>query len=320
MVSNTDRLENSALRTVVRRLLEGLLTALAAVSVTFFALHLTAGDPLSGLLSRGLATRAQIESLRVSLGFDAPLHIQYLRYLAGFIRGDLGVSLYSRRAVSQEILSQLPATLELALAGFCIAIALGFTLGILSAWKEQQWSGRLSTLITGLATALPVAFTGILALYVLRSGYGYLPEGSVNPIQHLVLPALVLGFATAGGIARVVQAGLRESMRQPYMLAAQARGIQSGFRYLWHALKPSLPPAISMSALEAAFLLSGTVITETIFARPGLGRLLIGSILDGDFPIVQGIVAVVAIFYTLSHITAELLSFAIDPRLRRHAR
>ncbi|MEJ2561705.1 MAG: ABC transporter permease, partial [Anaerolineales bacterium] len=110
---------------VVRRLLEGLLTAWAAVTVTFFALHLTAGDPLSGLLSRGLATSEQIETLRVNLGFDVPLPIQYLRYLAGFIRGDLGVSLYSRRSVSQEILSQLPATLELALAGFCIAIALG---------------------------------------------------------------------------------------------------------------------------------------------------------------------------------------------------
>jgi peptide/nickel transport system permease protein len=319
MVSFTDRPENDALRMVVRRLLEGLLTAWAAVTVTFFALHLTAGDPLSGLLSRGLATSEQIETLRVNLGFDVPLPIQYLRYLAGFIRGDLGVSLYSRRSVSQEILSQLPATLELALAGFCIAIALGFALGILSAWKEQRWSGRLSILITGLATSLPVAFTGILALYALRTGYGHLPEGALNPIQRLVLPALVLGFATAGGIARVVQAGLRESLRQPYMLAAQARGIQSGFRYLWHALKPSLPPAISMSALEAAFLLSGTVITETIFARPGLGRLLIDSILDGDFPIAQGIVAVVAIFYTLSHIIAELLSLAIDPRLRRGA-
>lgn len=320
MVSFTDRHENDALKTVVRRLLEGLLTAWAAVSVTFFALRLSAGDPLSGLLGRGLATREQVESLRISLGFDAPLYIQYLRYLAGFLRGDLGVSLYSRRSVSQEILTQLPATLELALAGFCIAIVLGFVLGILSAWREQRWSGRLSNLITGLATALPVAFTSILALYVLRIGYDYLPEESLNPIQHLFLPALVLGFATSGGIARVVQAGLRESMRQPYMLAAQARGIQSGFRYLWHALKPSLPPAISMSALEAAFLLSGTVITETIFARPGLGRLLIDSILDGDFPIAQGIVAVVAIFYTLSHIVAELLSLAIDPRLRRRAR
>lgn len=319
MVSFTHRPETSPLRTVIRRLLEGLITAWAAVSVTFFALHLAAGDPLSGLLSRGLATREQIEALRLSLGYDAPLHLQYLRYLAGFIRGDLGVSLYTRRPVSQEILSQLPATLELALAGLLIAVVFGFVLGILSAWKEHHFAGKLSSLITGLAMALPVTFTGILALYILRSGYRVLPEGSVRSIQHLILPALVLGFATAGGIARVVQAGLRDSMRKPYMLAVRARGIQSGLRYLWHALKPSLPPAVSMSALEAAFLLSGTVITETIFARPGLGRLLIDSILDGDFPIAQGIVAVVAIFYTLSHIIADLLSFTIDPRLRRRA-
>lgn len=320
MVSFTDRPENGALRTVIRRLFEGIVTAWAAVTVTFFALHLTAGDPLSGLLSRGLASQEQIETLRISLGLDDPILIQYIRYFAGFLRGDLGVSLYTRRSVSQEIFTQLPATLELAITGLIIAVFLGFVLGILSAWRDRHLSGKLAALITGIATGFPVAFTGILSLYVIRVSYRHLPDGSLSPIQQLVLPALVLGFATAGGIARVVHAGLRESMRQPYMLAVQARGIQRGFRYLWHALKPSLPPAVSMSALEAAFLLSGTVITETIFARPGLGRLLIDSILDGDYPIAMGIVAIVAIFYTLSHLLADLLSMAIDPRLRRRAR
>ena len=319
MVSFTDRFENGALRTVFRRLLEGLVTAWAAVTVTFFALHLTAGDPLSGLFSRGLATQEQIEATRVSLGLDAPLLIQYLRYLAGIFRGDLGVSLYTRRPVSQEIFAQLPSTLELAFSGLLIAITLGFALGILSAWKEDHVTGKLASVVTGIATGFPIAFTGVLALYAVRTSYQFLPIGSLSPIQHLALPALVLGFASAGGIARVVHAGLRESMRKPYMLAVQARGIQRGFRFLWHALKPSLPPAVSMSALEAAFLLSGTVITETVFARPGLGRLLIDSILDGDYPIVMGIVAIVAIFYTLSHIFADLISAAIDPRLRRHA-
>jgi peptide/nickel transport system permease protein len=319
MVSFTDRPGNGALRTVVRRLLEGAITAWAAVTVTFFALHLTAGDPLAGLFSRGLATPEQIESARISLGLDDPLLIQYIRYLAGMFHGDLGVSLYTRRPVSQEIFAQLPSTLELAFSGLLIAILLGFLLGILSAWKAQHVSGKLAALITGMATGFPVTFTGILALYAVRTGYQHLPEGSLHPIQHLVLPALVLGFASAGGIARVVHAGLRESMRMPYMLAVQARGIQRGFRFLWHALKPSLPPAVSMSALEAAFLLSGTVVTETIFARPGLGRLLIDSILDGDYPIAMGIVAVVAVLYTLSHIVADLLSLAIDPRLRRRA-
>ena len=297
--------------------MEGLLTAWAAVSLTFFALRVVAGDPVASLLSQGLASPEQVESLRRSLGLDAPLLIQYLQFLRGFFRGDLGVSLYTSRPVSMVIAEQLPSTIALALAGLSLAILFGFCLGVTAAWKEHSAAGRLAAHIAGLATALPVAFTGVISLLLYRYILQFYPSISIIVSKHLLIPAMVLGFSSAGAIARVVQAGLVESMRSPYMLAARARGLGRGVRLLWHALKPALPPATSLSALEAAYLFAGTVVTETVFSRPGLGRLLVGSILQGDYPIAQGVVALAALFYTASHIIADILAFLIDPRLRR---
>jgi peptide/nickel transport system permease protein len=317
MVSISDRSSNGALTTIGRRLLEGVLTAWAAVSLTFFALRLVAGDPIASLLSRGLASPEQAENLRHSLGLDTPLHIQYLKFLSGFLRGDLGTSLYTGRPVSTVITEQLPATLELAFAGFSLALLIGLSLGIVAAWKQHDFIGRCSAAIAGLSTSIPVAFTSILALLIYSFGMRLFPGVDFSATRRLFLPALILGFSSAGAIARVVHTGLLESMKEPYILAARARGIPQGLRLLWHALRPALPPAVSISALEVAYLFAGTVVTETVFSRPGLGRLLVNSILQGDFPIAQGLVAVSALFYTFSHITADILAFIIDPRLRR---
>jgi peptide/nickel transport system permease protein len=317
MVSHLDRSSVGALATVSRRFIEGVLTAWAAVSLTFFALRLIAGDPVASLLSQGLASPDQVENLRRSLGLDDPLLLQYLNFLGGFFRGDLGTSLFTGRPVSTVIAEQLPATAQLALAGLGFAILIGLTLGVIASWKEETPIGRVAASLAGLATALPVAFTGILGLILYRRLIGVIPLQSVAIFRRLFLPASLLGFASAGAIARVVQAGLEETMREPYILAARAKGIGKGFRLLWHALRPALPPVVSLTALEAAFLFAGTVVTETVFSRPGLGRLLVTSILQGDYPIAQGLVALAAVFYTASHMLADIIAFTIDPRLRR---
>jgi peptide/nickel transport system permease protein len=317
MVSHSDRPSNGALATVIRRVIEGVLTAWAAVSLTFFALRLIAGDPVASLLSQGLASPDQVENLRRSLGLDAPLVVQYLKFLSGLFRGDLGTSLYTGRPVSTVIAEQLPATAQLAFTGLGFALLIGLTLGVISAWKEETSLGQLAASTAGLATALPVAFTGILGLILYRQLLGVIPILGYGTVRRLILPASLLGFASAGAIARVVQAGLKETMKGPYILAARARGIGYSFRLLWHALRPALPPVVSLTALEAAFLFAGTVVTETVFSRPGLGRLLVNSILQGDYPIAQGLVVLAAIFYTTSHMFADILAFTIDPRLRR---
>jgi peptide/nickel transport system permease protein len=308
------------LAAVFRRILQGLLTAWAAVSFTFFALRVAGGDPIANLLAQGLATAEQATSLRHALGLDRPLLTQYLHFLGGLIRGDLGASLYTSRAVSTIIGEQVPPTAALASAGLLVALAVGFILGVTAAWSRRPLIGGAAGILSSLALTLPVAVTGVLSILALGLAFRAIPGANLlNDLERLALPAVVLGFASCGGIARLVQAGLAESLERPYILAAKARGLPVGGRLLWHALRPTLPPVVSLTALEASFLFAGTVVTETVFSRPGLGRLLVSSILRGDFPVAQGIVVLAALLYTGGHILADLLALAIDPRLRRQA-
>jgi len=291
-------------------------TAWAAVTITFFALRLGTGDPTASLLAQGLATPAQAQALRHELGLDQPLFNQYLGFLSGLARGDLGQSLYTGRPVLRVIAEQAPSTAELAGLGLLLAVVLGLVLGVVGAWHGRRALGRAASGLAGVATALPVAFTGIVGLVLLTGVQGGAASSVWAPVRRLALPALVLGYASSGAIARVVQAGLSESLTKPYILAARARGVRPRLLLLWHALRPALPPAISLGALEAAYLFGGTVVTETVFSRPGLGRLLVSAILQGDFPIVQGLVVLAAIVYTASHFLADALAMLIDPRLR----
>ena len=311
MVPQPDRPAAGILTAAGRRALDGLLTAWAAVSVTFLALRLAAGDPVASLLAQGLASTEQADALRHQLGLDLPLAQQYLRFLTSLARGDLGRSLYTGQPVAQVIGEQLPYTAELAAAGLAVALVLGLLLGLLATREDRQRKFPLALGIAGLATALPVAFTGILAILVAITA-----SAAPTLLRGILLPALVLGFASSGAIARLIQAGLQETLNAPFILAARARGLPRGPRLLWHALRPALPPVISLIAVEAAFLFGGTVITESVFSRPGLGRLLVTSILQGDYPIAQGLVVLSAIAYSASHILADVIALALDPRLR----
>lgn len=311
MVPLSERPRITALVPLARRLSVGLLTAVAAVSLTFFALRLAAGDPVASLLSQGLTTPEQAEAMRRSLGYDLPLFRQYLRFLANFARGDLGVSLYSGQSVTAIIGSQVSSTVQLAGLSLAVALPLGIFLGSISSWKTRPAAQRVATTLSGLATSLPVATTGVISLLIVS----LLARRQVSGVQ-LWLPALVLGYAAAGPFARAVHAGLESSLNSPFILAAKARGLRRGRRMYWHALRPALPAAIALIALEAAFLFTGTVVTETVFSRPGLGRTLVRSILQADFPVAQGIVALAALIYVGSQVLADGLGWVLDPRLR----
>jgi peptide/nickel transport system permease protein len=317
MVSDIDRPRARILLTVASRVTEGLLTAWVAVTLTFFALRIAVGDPVTSLLSQGLATVEQAQKLRAALGLDQPLIVQYGQFVLDLLQGNLGLSLYTSQPVAQIIIRQLPPTAALALTGLGFGVLVGFLLGTLAAWKKNHWTGQLASSIAGFSTSVPVAFIGIVALLCVSvlSNSG-LPGWEFWGYSGLLLPALVLGMTTAGPIGKVIEAGLSESLHSPYIHAAIARGYQRDLRLLWHALRPALPPVVSLSALEAAYLFSGTVVTETVFSRPGLGRLLLRSILEGDFPVAQGLVVMAAIFYTASHLGADILAMLLDPRLR----
>ena len=311
MVSLPYRSRTRILTQLLQRLGLGFLTAFAALTLTFFILRLIGTDPVDSLLAQGLTSAEQAESVRQELGLDQPLLTQYVEYLSGLLRGDFGISLYTQRPVLQTILEQFRWTVELALTGLVIGILSGLAMGVTAAWWENRFIGSFAATLASLLTALPVAFTGILALWFTRD-LGI--SGS-----KIVMPASVLGLSISGAIARLVYSNLLESLHGPYILAAQARGIQRSFRLLWHALRPILPALVSLIALEAAFLFAGTVVTETVFSRPGLGRLMVRAILDGDYQITQGLVALAALFYTASHIIADWLALMFDPRLRETA-
>ncbi len=311
MVSLSERSRTTALVALGRRLTGGLLTALAAVTLTFFALRLAAGDPVASLLSQGLTTPEQAETVRRSLGYHLPILQQYLFFLGNLVRGDLGVSLYSGQPVSAIIGSQLASTIQLATLSLVIALPLGILLGSASSWKSRPAAQRTATTLSGLATSLPVATTGVISLLIAS----LLARGQVRGVQ-LWLPVLVLGFAASGPFARAVHSGLESSLRSPFILAAKARGLNRSRRMYWHALRPALPAAIALIGLEAAFLFAGAVVTETVFSRPGLGRTLVSAILQADFPVAQGIVALAALLYVGSQVVADGLGWILDPRLR----
>lgn len=317
MVSSASRPAAGALSAFVRRLGLALATLWAAVTISFFGLRLAAGDPLAGLLSQGLASPQQAAELRERLGLSDPLLTQYARYLGDLLRGDLGRSLYTQRPVGNVIAELAGSTAELAIAGLGMTILIGTVLGLIAGTRRPTALGAGAAAAAGLATALPVALTGVLILWAAMSIGRVVPV--VLPLTRsnsLLLPALALGFASAGALARILEAGLQENLGSPFVLAARARGVRRGLPLIWHALRPILPLAISFLSLEAALLLGGTVVTETVFARPGLGRLLVTSILSGDFPVVQGLVLVAATVYTLTHFSADVLAALADPRLR----
>jgi ABC-type dipeptide/oligopeptide/nickel transport system permease component len=317
MVSTSDRPQRRLLTSVLRRLLAALGTLWAAVTLSFFALRVAGGDPTQSLLSQGLASVEQVAALRKDLGLDAPLVIQYIRYMGGLVRGDMGSSIFTQRAVAAVIAEQLPSSIELGLGALTISLVLGLALGVAAGWHPGRTSGIIAGGLSSLATGLPVAVLGLGAILVASAMARSIPAAiGLTSAGGLLLPSLTLGFAASGALARVIQAGLAETRSAPYLIAARARGIGGGVRLLWHALKPVLPLAVSLAALQAAFLLSGTVVTETVFSRPGLGRLLVTSILEGDFTVVQGIVVLAAAVYSLTQAAAEVGALFLDPRLR----
>ncbi len=251
----------------------------------------------------------QADRLRQALGYDLPLGQQYLQFIAGVVRGDFGLSLYTGQPVAQVIAGQLRSTIQLGGLGLLIGLALGVPLGVIGAASPIGWLRSAARAGSSLANSLPVAITGVIGLLLASASFG-----SSGPL----LPALVLGVATAGPFARSVQSGLQSTLQSPFVLAAKARGLRRGGRIYWHALRPALPPSISLMALQAAFLFSGTVVTEVVFSRPGLGRTLVRSILQADYPVAQAIVGLAAVAYVVSQLVADGFSWALDPRTRDH--
>lgn len=303
------------LRFLVRRLALTLPVLLGVATLVFTLIHLIPGDPAQAMLGE-TASEQDVQALRQRLGLDRPLVEQYASFLSGVARGDLGTSLRTNEPVASAIIDRLPATLELAAAAMLVAIGVAIPLGIIAAVKRGTFVDHLATTLALSGISIPNFWLGPLLAILFAVELGWLPVSGRGTFAHLVLPAISLGAALAAILARMTRASLLEELREPYVQAALARGASRVRAVLRHGFRNSLIPVVTIVGLQFGAVLTGAVITETIFAWPGVGRLLIQSIGFRDYPLVQGCILFIATTYVAMNLVTDLVYGVLDPRIR----
>ncbi|MDA2932639.1 ABC transporter permease [Nitrospinae bacterium AH-259-F20] len=302
-------------RYIVRRI--GLLVpvVIGVVTVVFLIVHFIPGDPVEIMLGEQ-AQAVDKEALRRQMGLDKPLHVQYVDFLARLARGDLGRSLHTKRPVLESIKDRLPATIELAVAAMVVALVLAIPLGLLSAYKKDTVVDQGSMLFALLGISMPNFWLGPLLIIVFSVKLGWFPVSGRGSLAHVVLPAITLGTAMAAILTRMTRASMLDVIQSDYITTARAKGVRESRVVLKHAFRNALIPVVTIVGLQIGGLLAGSIITETIFAWPGIGRLAIQAINARDYPLVQGCVLVIALGYVLVNFLTDLLYGLIDPRIR----
>ncbi len=297
-----------------RRTLQAVAIIFGVTLVTFFFLHLT-GDPV-GMLLPADASREDIQRMVKLFGFDQPLYVQFMRFLGGVVRGDFGNSIRQDEPALGLVLERLPATLELTLAAMAIAVLVAFPAGILSASRRGGLIDQGVMLFALIGQSVPNFWLGIMLILVFSVTLGWLPPFGRGGPENLILPAFTLSMYSMARTARLIRSGMIEVLSQDYIRTAYAKGL-ARWRVLWrHALRNALIPAVTVLGLDLAHLLGGAIITETIFAWPGVGRLTISAIFARDYPIVQAAVFLVAVGYTGVNLLVDILYAYINPKVR----
>jgi peptide/nickel transport system permease protein len=302
-------------RFLVRRLLLTIPVLLGVATLVFSLIHLVPGDPVQAMLGES-ASPQDIADLRGRLGLDRPLLVQYGAFLKGVARGDLGSSLRTNQTVTTAILERLPATFELAFAAMLVAAAIAVPLGIVAAVRAGTRVDYTATTLALVGISMPNFWLGPLLAIVFSIELGWLPVAGRGTAAHLVLPAVTLGAPLAAVLARMTRASVIEELRELYVLAARARGVSFRRAVLRHAFRNSLIPIVTVFGLQFGAVLTGAVITETIFAWPGVGRLLIQSIAFRDYPLVQGCILLIAVTYVTMNVLTDVAYGLLDPRIR----
>jgi len=298
-----------------RRVLTTLPALLGVYTLVFVVLHVLPSDPAL-LISQGSASRSQLESLRHEYGLDRPVWQQYADDLGALLQGRLGRSIRYNEPVSGLILEFLPATLELALVGLGLAVLLGIVLGTLAALRPHGWIDNLSTIAALSGVSIPSFWLGLMLIFVFSLSLGWLPVTTGTPWQQLIMPAVTLGLYSMGVISRLARSSLVQTLHQEFIVTARAKGLPPRSVILRHALRNSLIPVVTIVGVELGNLLSGTVVVETVFARPGLGRLITDSITYRDYPVLQSTLLVAACGYVLANMVVDISYHYLDPRIR----
>jgi peptide/nickel transport system permease protein len=308
---------------IVQRILATIPVMGMVVLFVFLLLRLAPGDP-AALIAGDYATPEDIAKIRVALGLDKPVHVQLGLWLAALARADLGTSIYSKLPVTHLMAQRLEPTLALTLTTLVFAVSLAVPLGVLAAWKAGTWVDRAVMILAVAGFSLPVFWLGFLFIYGFSIKLAILPvqgfvsitEGVGPFLRHMVLPTLTLGTVYMALIARITRASVLEVLSQDYIRTAHAKGVAQP-RVLWrHALKNAAVPIVTIIGIGVALLIGGVVVTESVFAIPGLGRLTVDAILHRDYPVIQGIILVFSAVYVLINLLVDLSYILLNPRIR----
>jgi len=299
---------------ILRRLLQIIPTLLGITLVTFVLVRLT-GDPATMMLPPETPPEA-VAQFRHELGLDQPLHVQYLKFLLNAARGDFGMSIRYREPVSKLFLERLPATLELGGTALVLSILIGVPTGILSSVRKNSWLDNFARLGALFGQAIPTFYLGLMLIIVVSVQLRWLPTGGRGTLRQLILPALTLAAYLTAIIARFTRGAMLDALSQDYVRTARSKGLnESGV--LWrHVLKNAMIPVITVIGLQVGNVLAGSVITETVFAWPGVGRLMVSSITTRDFPIVQATVMIIALIFVTVNLLVDLMYAWLDPRIK----
>jgi ABC-type dipeptide/oligopeptide/nickel transport system permease component len=304
-----------SVRTLGTRLLGAILTLLVTWTVVFGAMRLVPGDPVLLMLQGTPVSDAAMQAARAQLGLDRPLAVQYVRFLADAVRGDLGDSFRSRQPVTQLIAAEFPYTLQLAVGGFVIGLLLGGTLGTIAGVWPNGWIDTVCMTLALAGLSLPSFWIGMLLIQVFATQLGWVPVLGTG-FDALILPSITLGLFIAGGLARLARNSLIEVMAQDYIRTAHAKGLTALRVVAKHAMRNAVIPPLTLLGIQFALLIGGAVVTESVFARPGIGRLLVQAVLEKDFPVVQGVVLLTTAVYVLINLLIDLAYGIIDPRVQ----
>jgi ABC-type dipeptide/oligopeptide/nickel transport system permease component len=308
---------------VIRRLLEGVPVLILASMFVFGLLHMVPGDPAANLAGPD-ASDEDVEIIREQLGLDKPVVQQYLTWVGDALTGDLGTSFRNSRPVASLVEAALWPTLELTIFAFAIELVLGITLGVMAGTRlRSAWDWGLSA-FTIVGIAVPHFVMGLALLYLVSFRFGWLPVGGrvsiledpVEAARYLALPALVLGLTGGAVLARFVRTSVSQVMNQDYIRTSRAKGLRERAVVIRHALRNGLVPVVTVMALQFAGLLTGSVVVESVFSRPGIGRLVVGAIQARDYPVVQGTLLLLVVVFITINLLADLMYGLLDPRIR----
>ena len=296
------------------RLLGAVLTLFITWTVVFGAMRLAPGDPVLLMLQGTPISEAAVDAARVKLGLDQPVAVQYVSFLGNALRGDFGDSFRSRQPVTSLIAAEFPFTLQLAIGGFIVGVLFGGILGIIAGIRPNGWIDTICMTLALAGLSLPSFWIGMILIQVFATDLGWLPVLGTG-FDALILPSITLGLFIAGGLARLIRNSIIEVMAQDYIRTAYAKGLTVTRVIAKHAMRNAIIPPLTLLGIQFALLIGGAVVTETVFARPGIGRLLVQAVLEKDFPVVQGVVVLTTAAYVLINLAIDIAYTIIDPRV-----